>query len=111
MRRPLLPLLAMLGLVLAVLPGQGNASIRVEPKRNSDAWMAIHHSQYDTPLTAAYESRLQAMVGHRQAPALTNTRMSNANFAGNQNEFQIDINPTNHLFAIGASNDSRLSGT
>jgi len=37
--------------------------------------------------------------------------MSNPSFAGNQNEFQIDINPTNHLFAIGASNDGRTSGT
>ena len=27
------------------------------------------------------------------------------------NEFQIDINPRNHRFAIGASNDGRTSGT
>jgi hypothetical protein len=38
--------------------------------------------------------------------------MSNACFSGSQDEFQIDINPLNHMQAIGASNDLiRTSGT
>jgi hypothetical protein len=72
------------------------------------------------PLTAWYEQQIGYGKGTaaawRPIDALTpaaaaDVRMSNASFAGNQNEFQIDINPTDSHFAIGASNDGRQSGT
>ena len=38
-------------------------------------------------------------------------RMSNGNVLGsNQNEFQIEVNPTNSLNAIGTSNDGQTAG-
>jgi hypothetical protein len=97
--------------VLIAVPIHGAAASK--PARYSEAWLAQHHTQYDTTLTALYEAQIGygGGVGSGFGRATTNIRMSNVNFAGNQNEFQIDINPTNHLFAIGASNDGRSGGT
>jgi hypothetical protein len=105
------PLLAMA--VIVAMPAGGSAAGRpLVPYSNE--WLAQNHSRYDNALTAAYEARIGYTQGRgsRLAPQAgpANIRMSNTNFAGNQNEFQIDINPTNHLFAIGASNDSRAGG-
>jgi len=111
--------------VMLVGPRQAVAEPQGPLTPYSPEWLAIYHSQYDNAITARYESVLQ---GTAQSPAseipglgagleslenllIGNIRMSTAAFAGNQNEFQIDINPTNHLYAIGASNDGRTSGT
>jgi hypothetical protein len=118
MRRQTLVRTALILITLAMIaiPTTGKAADRTLV-RYSDEWLAKYHSFYDTPLTAAYESRIRygLVAGSQADPSAplvpTNIRMSTAGFADNQNEFQIDINPTNHLFAIGASNDSRTSGT
>jgi hypothetical protein len=108
--------LMLITLAMIAIPTAGKAAER-PLVRYSDEWLAKYHSFYDTPLTATYESRIRygLAAGSQANPSAplvpTNIRMSNPGFANNQNEFQIDINPTNHLFAIGASNDSRTSGT
>ena len=101
---------AVVGMVAAPM---GAATGAAGGGRYSTAWLAKNHTKYDTTLTAQYE----AAVGYNsriapQAPAAPgNIRMSSTSFAGNHNEFQIAINPTNNLFAIGADNDGRTSGT
>jgi hypothetical protein len=101
----------------ASLPGGASATSQAPP-RYSQGWLALNHTRYDTPITAAYEDAvrygsktLPGSSGKALAPDIVNRRMSNPSFAGNQNEFQIDINPRDHAFAIGASNDGRTSGT
>src|SRR5215471_17411464 len=85
----------------------------------SDAWLAVNHGKYDNIWTAEYETRMQQPIGSPGAllGGLLNplygvdVRMSNGNVIGsNQNEFQIAINPTNSLNAIGTSNDSLAAG-
>jgi hypothetical protein len=86
----------------------------------SDAWLAVNHGKYDNIWTAEYETRLQqaipspgALLGGLLLNPLygVDVRMSNGNVIGsNQNEFQIDVNPTNSLNAIGTSNDSLTAG-
>jgi hypothetical protein len=85
----------------------------------SDAWLAANHGKYDNIWTAEYETRLQksAETPGDLLPGLlsplygVDVRMSNGNVIGsNQNEFQIAINPTNSLNAIGTSNDSLTAG-
>jgi hypothetical protein len=112
-----------LGAITALLafPTTGVAQQAKPLAPYSPEWLARYHSMYDNQLTAEYESQMRYGVpagtlpgGAATAPdalAVTNVRMSNPAFAGNQNEFQIDINPRNHRFAIGASNDGRTSGT
>jgi hypothetical protein len=97
--------------LLIAVPIRGAAASKPAPY--SQAWLAEHHTQYDTTLTALYEAQIGygGAAGSSLGRSPLNVRMSNAGFNGNQNEFQIDINPTNHLFAIGASNDNMLGGT
>src|SRR5215204_3693636 len=76
----------------------------------SEAWLAQYHGMFDNAWTAEYETRLQqqAGAGSLLAPlfkALSpfygpDVRMSNAAFAGSQNEFQIDISPLSSLTAL-----------
>src|SRR5437764_7181857 len=85
----------------------------------SDVWLAVNHGKYDNIWTAEYETRLQ-QAGEPVLSDVLNVltpnygpdvRMSNGNVLGsNQNEFQIDINPTNSLNAIGTSNDGQTAG-
>lgn len=119
MRKKLVLLLAGLAVLIAMAAGpvQGAPRGSASPKPYSADWLAQNHTRYDNALTAAYEAQVGYGKGavasgtDRLAPASpTNIRMSSASFAGNQNEFQIDINPTNHLFAIGVSNDGQLGG-
>jgi hypothetical protein len=85
----------------------------------TEAWLAANHGKYDNIWTAEYETRLQQAAG----PLLSNplnvlvpnygpdVRMSNGMVLGsNQNEFQIDVNPTNSMNAIGTSNDGGVAG-
>ena len=104
-------------------PGPDEATAG-EPRTNpySEAWLAANHGRYDNTWTAEYEARLQMQKG--QNPVLApfdallqyipeygvDVRMSNAGFGGAQNEFQIDIKPTNSVFAIAGSNDGRAAG-
>ncbi|MEW5986144.1 MAG: sialidase family protein [Chloroflexota bacterium] len=98
------------------------ASQPLEPY--SPEWLALNHSMYDNKLTADWETRMQAVArasvvndldkwitGDLEAILAADVRMSTPTFSGNQNEFQLDINPTNHDYAIGSSNDNRTSGT
>ena len=79
----------------------------VRIKKWSQQWLALNHTKYDNPLTAQYEHAIGYGKGQATAPAgvrfPTDVRMSNPSFAGNQNEFQIDINPTDSRHAIGSS--------
>jgi len=76
----------------------------------SEAWLAANHGKFDNIWTAEYETRLQQAA----EPVLSNllnvlapnygidVRMSNGMLLGsNENEFQIDVNPTNSMNAIG----------
>src|SRR5919197_1632129 len=94
---------------------------QVFPKPNpyTEAWLAANHGLYDNIWTAEYETRLQqaaAPVLSELLEVLTpnygiDVRMSNGNVLGSgQNEFQIAINPTNTLNAIGTSNDGGTAG-
>ncbi|MEO8285426.1 MAG: S-layer homology domain-containing protein [Chloroflexota bacterium] len=89
----------------------------VDPLRDMTEDMKVNHGKYDNALTAMYEQKLAGFMGGATGSASAfaplygaDVRMSNSSFAGNQNEFQIDINPTNSLFAIGTSNDGRTAG-
>jgi len=99
--------------LLVAVPAGGSSAADRPLVKYSDEWLALNHTRYDNTVTAGYEARTgytQAR-GTRLAPlAPANIRMSNLNFSGNQNEFQIDINPANHLFAVGVSNDSMAGG-
>jgi hypothetical protein len=104
-------------------PGNSQQPIYTAPqvqRQNpySDAWLAANHGKFDNIWTAEYETRLQAAE-----PVLSNllnmlvpnygidVRMSNGMLLGsNQNEFQIDVNPTNSMNAIGTSNDGQTAG-
>lgn len=76
--------------------------------------MKVHHGMYDNLYTAEYEAWLAGKpfgtTGGSQSggPDIygDDVRMSNPSFNGNQNEFQIAINPSDTRFAIGASNAS-----
>jgi hypothetical protein len=82
--------------------------------------MRINHGKYDNRLTAAYEAWLQGQPyeqilgggGPDGGPLdpQSNVRMSSPPFNGNQNEFQIAINPADTRFAIGTSNSGRAGG-
>ena len=85
----------------------------------SDAWLAVNHGKYDNIWTAEYETRLQQAIPSpgTLVDGLLNplygpdVRMSNGNVLGiGQNEFQIEINPTNSLNAIATSNDGQTAG-
>src|SRR6476619_4300547 len=85
----------------------------------SDAWLAANHGKYDNIWTAEYETRLQhaipspgALLGDLLNPLYgPDVRISNGNVLGiGQNEFQIDVNPLDHLNAIGTSNDGQTAG-
>ena len=85
----------------------------------SDAWLAANHGKYDNIWTAEYETRLQqaipspgALLGGLLNPLYgPDVRISNGNVLGiGQNEFQIDVNPIDHLNAIGTSNDGQTAG-
>src|SRR6266436_7686012 len=90
--------------------------MQVFPKQNpyTEAWLAANHGLYDNIWTAEYETRLQQAAEPVLSDLLevlapnygTDVRMSNGILLGsNQNEFQIDANPTNRMNAIGTSND------
>ncbi len=100
-------------LVVVALPVAGSA-VPAHIVKWSPEWLALNHTRYDNLLTAQYERQIGygRGSGFLSSPAApTDVRMSNPSFAGDQNEFQIDINPTDSHFAIGASNDGRQSGT
>ncbi len=82
----------------------------------SPQWLAANHGKFDNIWTAAYETSLQQQAHPElfNGPTSPNfgvdVRMSNPNFSGSQNEFQISINPTDSHFAVGSSNDGRTVG-
>src|SRR5438094_4048699 len=85
----------------------------------TEAWLAANHGLYDNIWTAEYETRLQQAAEPVLSELLNvltpnygpDVRMSNGILLGsNQNEFQIDANPTNRLNAIGTSNDGGVAG-
>jgi len=85
----------------------------------TEDWLAANHGFYDNIWTAEYETRLQQAAEPVLSDLLKlltpnygpDVRMSNGNVLGsNQNEFQIDVNPTNQLNAIGTSNDGGTAG-
>ena len=114
-------LVALSGSHLPAQAAQPPVAARTNPF--STSWLAAYHGLFDNIWTAEYESRgqapAQARSRNRDLSALispfqpnADVRMSNSGFNTEQNEFQIDINPLNHLQAIGASNDLiRTSGT
>jgi len=100
------------------LPAPVGAPQPPRPNPFSDAWLAANHGKYDNIWTAEYESRLQQAAGSA-VPGLfgglrpaygPDVRQSNPAFNTEQNEFQIDINPTNSQYAIGTSNDYMTAG-
>jgi BNR repeat-like domain len=118
--RARLALIALMLVVVAapsgVMAGSGSGS-----RPYSSGWLAANHTKYDNQLTALYERSIGygrnlaggAFLPPRGGlPAITNVRMSTPQFSGDQDEFQVDINPLDHRLAIGASNDLiRQSGT
>ncbi|PYK51832.1 MAG: hypothetical protein DME51_02195, partial [Verrucomicrobia bacterium] len=85
----------------------------------TEAWLAANHGKFDNIWTAEYETRLQQAAEPVLSELLNvltpnygpDVRMSNGILLGsNQNEFQIDANPTNRLNAIGTSNDGGVAG-
>jgi hypothetical protein len=85
----------------------------------TEAWLAANHGKLDNIWTAEYETRLQQaaepVLSHLLKALVPNygvdVRMSNGMLLGsNQNEFQIDVNPTNSMNAIGTSNDGGVAG-
>jgi hypothetical protein len=80
-----------------------------------DLWKE-YHGWFDNELTARYEQWLQGWVEPETQEQSSSdqgegdVRISNPSFAGNQNEFQIAINPMDSRFAIGTSNDGRRAG-
>src|SRR6266851_8184808 len=76
-----------------------------------------NHGMLDNENTALYEQYVLGINGQPVAsdgePDLDDpgdVRMSNPGFAGNQNEFQIAVNPEDPNYAIGTSNDGRTAG-
>ncbi len=77
----------------------------------------LNHGMLDNENTALYE---QYVLGINGQPVVSDgqpggddagdIRMSNPDFSGNQNEFQIAINPMDPNYAIGTSNDGRTAG-
>ncbi len=100
--------------LLAVPIGSATASSGA-PAYYSDRWLASHHTQFDTTLTAAYEAKIlyngPAAAAGALGALLTNVQMSSGTLVNNQNEFQIAINPNDNHFAVGADNDGKTSGT
>jgi hypothetical protein len=104
-------------------PSPSFAGAPPAPRTNpfSDSWLAAYHGLFDNIWTAEYESRGQppaqgpSVGGSLPRPLaplepLSDVRMSSPSFNTEQNEFQIDINPTNSQYAIGTSNDFRTAG-
>ena len=87
-----------------------------ESVRNMPELWKEYHGWFDNELTARYEQWLQGWVEpEAQEQGIGDqgegdVRMSNPSFSGNQNEFQIAINPVDSRFAIGTSNDARHAG-
>lgn len=116
MRKRFVLLLGCMAVLVAVATGpvMGATGREAAPKPYSAEWLAVNHTRYDNALTAAYEAQIgytnrgTSMIAAPLAPP--NIRMSSTTFAGNQNEFQIDINPLDHRYAIGVSNDGRSGG-
>src|SRR5438105_4594613 len=95
--------------------------MQVFTKQNpyTEAWLAANHGKYDNIWTAEYETRLQRAAEPVLSDLLNvltpsygpDVRMSNGMLLGsNQNEFQIEVNPTNSLNAVGTSNDGGNAG-
>lgn len=94
--------------------------------RQMSADMMVNHGMYDNRLTAMYEGWLEGWpsedeqgttreeqnspFGLFESLVGPDVRMSVPSLAGSQNEFQIDINPSDTRFAIGTSNDGRTAG-
>jgi len=137
LRVPLGVLLCFAAITIVVLAQSRNASqpansqpivraeyrsvMQVFTKQNpyTEAWLAANHGLYDNIWTAEYETRLQQAAEPVLSELLNvltpnygpDVRMSNGILLGsNQNEFQIDANPTNRLNAIGTSNDGGVAG-
>src|SRR5436309_14893145 len=86
---------------------------------HSEAWLGAQPRLYGNLRAAEYETRLQQAAEPVLSDLLNvltpnygpDVRMSNGMLLGsNQNEFQIDMNPTNRLNAIGTSNDGGVAG-
>ena len=99
--------------------GGGANAVFTKQNPYTEAWLAANHGKYDNIWTAEYETRLQQAAEPVLSDLLNvltpnygiDVRMSNGNVLGNgQNEFQIDVNPTNSLNAIGTSNDGQTAG-
>jgi hypothetical protein len=115
------PFAAGLPAVGAAGPPAANVAPQAQrPNPFSDAWLAANHGKFDNAWTAEYETRqqkappsgplaaLKAALGPLYGP---DSRMSNGNVLGSsENEFQIDINPTDSNFAIGTSNGPVTAG-
>src|SRR6266566_1530277 len=95
--------------------------MQVFTKQNpyTEAWLAANHGKFDNIWTAEYETRSQQAAEPVLSELLNvltpnygpDVRMSNGNVLGsNQNEFQIDVNPTNSMNAVGTSNDGGNAG-
>src|SRR6266496_2477839 len=108
--------------IVVLAQPRNNASTAPQVQRQnpySDAWLAANHGKYDNIWTAEYETRLQQAAEPVLSDLLNvltpnygiDVRMSNGNVLGSgQNEFQIDVNPTDSLNAIGTSNDGQTAG-
>jgi hypothetical protein len=104
----------------AALPSFSGAPPAPRTNPFSDSWLAAYHGLFDNIWTAEYESRSQQPAQRPPAGSLpgplapivpnSDVRMSNPAFNTQQNEFQIDINPTNSQYAIGTSNDYMAAG-
>jgi len=88
-----------------------------ERLRNLTEVEIVNHGMLDNENTALYEQYILGINGQPVAsdgePDLDDpgdVRMSNPGFAGNQNEFQIAVNPEDPNYAIGTSNDGRTAG-
>ena len=82
--------------------------------------MRVNHGKYDNRLTALYE---QWLAGEDITAAATSSKDPNRAFSplygpdvdmstlsSGENEYQIDINPLNTLFAVAGSNDGLTAG-
>jgi hypothetical protein len=104
-----------------IVRAEHRSVMQVFPKQNpyTEAWLAANHGKFDNIWTAEYETRLQQPAEAVLSDLLNvlspdygpDVRMSNGMLLGsNQNEFQIDVNPTNSMNAVGTSNDGGVAG-
>jgi hypothetical protein len=104
-----------------IVQAEYRSVMQVFTKQNpyTEAWLAANHGKFDNIWTAEYETRLQQAAEPVLSDLLNvltpnygpDVRMSNGMLLGsNENEFQIDVNPTNSMNAVGTSNDPGVAG-